>query len=470
MYGVLQVVKLYIDVNGIETVLDESHPQHDVNASEIQSCSVTPRTFQSRKLFAQDLLAIATERQGEIISKIVVLEESKGSVKSDFEETILSLRKKAQENKVSAGDIDALDSKSKSDIENIEAKYNNKIKLLKENEKHLDMYVKFLAKNSDFVAYHDDVFEFDGVAVHRYGISTAGLTQEQSSDLSEMHSKIVKKQATEVSSDKSLSKKGKDDTGSVIRLHPMEIFLIETAIKSLSSDNRAVLVDIFAREEDGSIQSTKSGGLETHTVVLYRNNSQEFAVIDPNSSEFSKHLSGNVELLLAAGDVKILAPAKMVKIYVTPEGSDKGFAHDKYRDCIDIAAKLALMWQKMKPEAVNIQELAKDDVVKMITNNAELDKTISVTDRAIRVKQASDPRIVKLFCEIEETMAANLQVIKKSSHGLYEKVREMHESVVVSNKTHKSILEDLLVTYNESMSEFSSELLGKVSGISEDQE
>lgn len=93
---------------------------------------------------------------------------------------------------------------------------------------------------------------------------------------------------------------------------------------------KTVLVDVFARDVDNTIIIQKSKP-ETHTVVLFQQNNK-FLVIDPSNASFSRILVGvNKDI--------VICPTDKLQIY-KPLGQTGPNPYD-WRDCIDIAVKLA---------------------------------------------------------------------------------------------------------------------------------
>ncbi len=85
-------------------------------------------------------------------------------------------------------------------------------------------------------------------------------------------------------------------------------------------------------------------------------------IIDPNNSQFSAHLSNFRPEIFEA----IYTPNNLYKIYSRPEGSRTGFASDKFRDCIDIAVKLAFGLNIDTSNYESLLDLMKSQTVKFI--------------------------------------------------------------------------------------------------------
>jgi len=159
---------------------------------------------------------------------------------------------------------------------------------------------------------------------------------------------------------------------------------------------KTILIDLFPRgtkpNDKGMINIPKDDEpVDTHTVVLY-NTGKKILIIDPNNPQFSAHLANFKPEILEA----TYTPNNLYKIYSRPEGSKTGFASDKFRDCIDIAVKLAFGLNSDVSSYENLLDLIKSQTVKFITNNAGIDKFFpDIKNITLRSKQSSDLEIVK---------------------------------------------------------------------------
>ncbi|MEK6869315.1 MAG: hypothetical protein AABX74_03745, partial [Nanoarchaeota archaeon] len=108
------------------------------------------------------------------------------------------------------------------------------------------------------------------------------------------------------------------------------------------SEHKTILIDVFKRELTGNSKGLISDlqELDTHTVVLY-NTGSKILVIDPSNPQFSSPLANFNKALI---EVSYSANDKY-KIYQPPEkASEKGLIGKnvyQWRDCIDVAVKLA---------------------------------------------------------------------------------------------------------------------------------
>ncbi|MCC2646545.1 MAG: hypothetical protein K0R02_610 [Rickettsiaceae bacterium] len=224
----------------------------------------------------------------------------------------------------------------------------------------------------------------------------------------------------------SSSRYGREEA-SKIKLHSLEKELLKEAIAYLSkSESNTVVVDIFARA-NGVIKAQASGDVEVHSVVLYKALTNEegrvqIVVIDPSNFLFSSHLSNiNDELDISA---EIITLHKALQIYKA-EGK-VGPEFDEYRDCIDIAVKLAFGLNNTKPDIdVNIlkndkgnpQNIIKTlDIIKMISNQDSIDIAFPKIKHPVRIKQTSDLNETAKFFEAERTVKLTLDKIEKLSN------------------------------------------------------
>lgn len=200
---------------------------------------------------------------------------------------------------------------------------------------------------------------------------------------------------------------------SKILLTEFEKISINEAISYLANNINitTALVDVFVRDADNKV-IIKNGEPETHTAVLYKQDGK-YLVIDPSNANFSRILAG-------VSDDVILCHSNKLQIYMPPSdkseigiklvnkyGSVTGVNNDQYRDCIDIAVKLAFNLNanlnfginKIKVVdygsnvyAIDYQSLREYPTIKEITNQQELYKLLpgSLEVFPVRVKQSSD--------------------------------------------------------------------------------
>lgn len=178
-------------------------------------------------------------------------------------------------------------------------------------------------------------------------------------------------------------------------LTDIEKYIVGKAIDSLNTfNNKTVLVEVFERDTDGKIKNS----LETHTVVLYKQE-DKYLVIDPSNPTFSTILVG------ANDQIRVCFNSKL-QIYkpLSEPGPEKG----DWRDCVDIAVKLAfnLTINQTLPqiklqnnnqlelcfETIDYESLKNISSVKEITNQQTVYKQLpnALEKYAWRIKQSSD--------------------------------------------------------------------------------
>lgn len=126
------------------------------------------------------------------------------------------------------------------------------------------------------------------------------------------------------------------------------------------------LFDVFVR--DKGVIKGQDGKAETHTLALWRDNyTKQTHLIDPSNSQFTKYL----ENLL---DLKIYEPkneeGKVVEFYkidkTLPEFSPYDDPSGNYRDCIDIAVKIAFEILEIQKELTHKQRVEEKLVEKIM--------------------------------------------------------------------------------------------------------
>lgn len=228
-------------------------------------------------------------------------------------------------------------------------------------------------------------------------------------------------------------------------LHPMEVLLIDSALE-MQSDT--VLVDIFERRADGSI-NVVSGDVKTHTVVLHRQGSLVL-LIDPTNSEYSQHLALGVNKLLTDAGMALLAPDKKLEIY-TPKQEATGKGAEKTRDCVDIATKIALQLQmpdtpklvaRVDSEPITIETwkawaplvaISNRNITKDLTEEYAAPFDGSKPFIPLRIKQSSDDGIRNKFMDVR----AKIQNLFKLC-----KTIEVSEAQMKSKEDQMKVIED----------------------------
>jgi len=269
-------------------------------------------------------------------------------------------------------------------------------KFLKDNEEYLKTHYQLVQKRSitpdthkikeveisENYSIYKDKYEYKGNSVIHFGINKQSELLAQ--EVFNHNKKPFVKDLLDLETKSNISKNTNkyEEYSKTINLIGVEKELMQTAIDFLVNDKqKTVLVDVFerAKEKTGLIDITK-----THTVVLY-NTGSKILVIDPNNPQFSSHLanfSGQIETTCT--------PNNLYKIYSRPDKTETGYAKELWRDCVDIAVKLAFGFNTDSQIYTSIDEIMKSKVVNLITNNKDIDQ-ISINNKSIiRLKQASD--------------------------------------------------------------------------------
>jgi len=311
----------------------------------------------------------------------------------------------------------------------------------------------FESRNLVDRAWYIDQYSYSNNKVVRYGIDSRNIEVNRNTQTLDGVPVIFYDQESQEKLSQSTTAIKK--AAETVQHHPLERHLVTESIKYLLAEvsHRTVLVDIFARE-NGAIKILASGYPETHTVLLYKNpptietGKHIVSVIDPSNFSFSSHLSNpNIQLEGLEKLDKIMTIHKSLQIY-KPFG-DIGPEHNQYRDCIDIATKLAFGFNKLE-EQVNLDAIATHKIVKAISNLPKIDTAIITREIPARIKQTSDTDIVQKFHTIEELITKNLSIASAASTYYPEllttvtSVRELHGNVLSSNDSLPNILHSLV--------------------------
>lgn len=184
-------------------------------------------------------------------------------------------------------------------------------------------------------------------------------------------------------------------------LCPAELFVIRKALSSLAEvDKGVVLVDIFGRDTHGNIKLDlkREDNAEVHTVVLYKE-STKVTVLDPINGGASRHVVLDINEILCQADVYLSLSSlnKLQKFYQRPKEKKTGMANDNFRDCVDIAYKLATIIQNLGFPATPTETkgFTNWNPLLQITNNPTYHYHLSNEFKtyAIRARQSSDDAV-----------------------------------------------------------------------------
>lgn len=252
-------------------------------------------------------------------------------------------------------------------------------------------------------------------------------------------------------------------------LTKLEFVNTNMAIDYLKTGTKVALVDIFDRDADYNVKIDMETSLyKTHTVVLYEK-SGKYLVIDPSNATFSYALAGAHE------DIRLCFSNKL-QIY-KPEG-EIGPKQNQYRDCIDVAVKLAfnlMLNSKLGFDDIVVKELGnnvgyidfqsiKDNPsIKEITNQKEIYKKLYdvVKDHPIRIKQSSDvldtKKATSLLTTLESVSSELSTKLKEKDFIHSFKALSFQEEKLVntifSEHNYKTCLEKSISTFSEVLDE-----------------
>ena len=188
----------------------------------------------------------------------------------------------------------------------------------------------------------------------------------------------------------------------------------QNAIKYLEgSMHNIALVDVFPREfnnKNTGVGTINTKSLDTHTALLYKTTENNILVLDPNNPMFSSHLSKYQDDTYTLQTLCTTDPS--FKIYSRPEKSETGFAPEKYRDCIDIAVKVAFVLNNSGNSYRNFDEIMNSQVIKLITNNSNIDGLIFTNHDLIRQKQSSSVEKI-IDCNQKMMVASTMEQLKR---------------------------------------------------------
>ena len=304
-------------------------------------------------------------------------------------------------------------------------------KIFKSNEAFLERHKEITKKRSitpdthkinevqiseDFSIYKDK-YEYKGNSVIHFGINS--------------YEKILEEEGQQfIDSDVKSQSAYSDKNINGIKHHSLEINLMIKAVDYfIKSSDKTILIDIFERhvgkDNNGAIKQTKDDKLKTHTVVLYKVSNDVMLIIDPSNYYFSSHL---VNLSSESEELKkfkfILPNQKAYKIYSPFDNAKTGSALDEWRDCVDIAVKLAFGFNKLGVE----ENILQDKTVISISNNKDIDNNIFYKTSSIRKKQSSDIDIIKKFNVSLQKYNIELKEQKTNEFLKYDEQRKVLEN------------------------------------------
>lgn len=375
--------KIYLD--------DKPFISSDSTLEEISRGSITPTTMRARKFVSDEAVKSKAGRElDKVDAKMRILQEHHHEFNQSID-AILTRIRELSDGVIDSGEL----TKPAKDIRDLGEKFIPKIAVAESYIDELRKYLSFIESNSSLFLSYRDEYRTDSNAVIRFGINVADMTSAQTQELVQIYSPLPVLEKSGSVKSKGSSRGSKDSQDTLRALHPLEALLISDAIGFCNAvKQKTVLVDIFARsEKDGRI-IIKDDKPEVHTILLYmqqRGDISQIIVIDPSNSKFSQHLVSNASRL-SVGDsekVEIIVPSQELRIYENK--GETGPNPSQYRDCTDIAVKLAFGLNKFEG-VVDVKSIGSLDVVKEVTNLEVINGNLffKAEDAIARIRQASD--------------------------------------------------------------------------------
>jgi hypothetical protein len=257
-----------------------------------------------------------------------------------------------------------------------------------------------------------------------------------------------------------------------IQLTKCENYILQEAIKYMNiKGQKVILVDTFPRESSQDKITKAPAGrinlakLDIHAVLLYKVAEDKILAIDPSNSMFSTHLSKHkgIETICSTDErYKIYSPISkdtgLGKKLIDKFKSITGYSKEQYRDCIDIAVKLGLLFNLEETQYKNIDDIMNSQVVKLITNNSKIDGTDYPIDKLIRLKQSSNKEHIlstnKKMKEVSSKITEKLLQYEEEKKQL--EIKYLANLDIVEKEKENTILE-FQVRYEQ-------DLLGNIEG------
>lgn len=251
------------------------------------------------------------------------------------------------------------------------------------------------------------------------------------------------------------------DAAKAAILHTVEKTLITEAIRHLhgiggGAGARTVLIDIFERDNGAPIKIDPSSGHPlTHTVVLHKGPST-VQVIDPSNFVNSSHLANddfNGALVRTHGlpPIETIHTARhgAIQIYKPDSVVGTAYAPDKYRNCTDVAVKLAFGFNKTTvPIVFDKDGIVKHPVVLHVSNNPSIDSEIVVRNIAARIKQDSSLVAQETFAKVQHAIVIKLQVLPEAARDA---IKQEYAKIVSTPHTTLQMLVGLNDQVNQQL-------------------
>lgn len=214
-------------------------------------------------------------------------------------------------------------------------------------------------------------------------------------------------------------------------LHNLEKTLITDAVRHLGAGAQTVLVDIFERNNGGPINVDSQGHPIVHTIVLYRG-STSIQVIDPSNFLYSSHLANtNFNGELTAQHLpQIETIHKKIQIYKPDTKVGTGNAFDKYRDCTDVAVKLAFGLNAQPLTTFDDASIKTHPVVVRVSNSERVDEAIVEEKIPSRIKQTSSLVAQEDFAKIQASVDKKLTMFENTDSVLYVALKQQYLAIL----------------------------------------
>ena len=245
------------------------------------------------------------------------------------------------------------------------------------------------------------------------------------------------------------------DVSKAAILHKLEKEILTCAIKYLNdassgSGTQTVLVDLFERNNGVAVNLDPQGHPIIHTVVLCKGG-ESILVVDPSNFTHSSHLSNtnfNDELVRQA-----LPPIetihKKLQIYKPDTKVGFGNAFDKYRDCTDVAVKLAFGFNLCPIIAFDEKSIKTHPTVVRVSNIKAIDNSIIEEDVPSHIKQTSNPFIQEAFRDIESLLLKQINSLDTAGANISkctaQMIRTTHRTILTTPNTNSTLLQNLLL-------------------------
>ncbi len=309
----------------------------------------------------------------------------------------------------------------------------------------------FLVRNADTTPIvSKEEYEYGGNKVIKFSINVAYLQ----TDLT--NSTLLGERVSFISSGSNISGTTTGYSSSASQtaiLHSIEKKILIDAIQSSES---IVLVDILERTNGQSINLDSSNKPAIHTVLLYKVLPGRTLVVDPSNFLFSSHLANtdfNKELA-DAGLPVIETIHKKIQIYKPNNEIGTGYAVDKYRDCGDLAVKLAFGFNKQMLTTFDKKSIEEHPVVIRLSNIGTIDKSIFEEKSVVRIKQTSSLLAQEEFAMLQSSIDQKLKMTMQTHDFLNVKYKYDYKVIIDSLIAPDAILNNLLAldqNYNQDL-------------------